>query len=66
MGSGELIGTLMQHRIVDEFMLIIHPIVLGHGRRLFTDNAAHTTLELDSAKPTTSGVIIATYRSIGQ
>ena len=63
MGSGELIGTLMQHRLVDEFMLIIHPIVLGRGRRLFTDHAAYTTLRLDSAKSTTNGVIIATYRS---
>ena len=64
-GSGELINTLMQHRLVDEFMLIIHPIVLGHGRRLFTDHAAYMTLHLDSAKTTRNGVIIATYRSAG-
>jgi dihydrofolate reductase len=66
MGSGDLIGTLMQHRLVDVFMLLIHPIVLGRGRRLFTDHSAYTTLRLDGAKPTTNGVIIATYRSAGQ
>jgi dihydrofolate reductase len=65
MGSGELIGTLMQHQLVDEFMLFIHPIVLGRGRRLFTDHTAPTTLELVAAKPTTGGVMIATYRSAG-
>ena len=66
MGSGALIDTLMEHQLVDEFMLIIHPLVLGRGRRLFTDHTAYTTLELDSATPTTSGVIIATYRSAGR
>jgi dihydrofolate reductase len=66
MGSGQLIDTLMQHRLVDEFMLVIHPIVLGQGRHLFTDHAAYTTFELVIAKPTTSGAIIATYRSADQ
>jgi dihydrofolate reductase len=66
MGSGELIDTLMQRQLVDEFMLMVHPIVLGRGRRLFTDHAAYTTLELVDAKPTTSGVVIAAYRPVGQ
>jgi dihydrofolate reductase len=61
MGSGELIGTLMQHDLVDEFLLLIHPLVLGRGRRLFAGDAA-ATLELVEATPTASGVVIATYR----
>lgn len=66
LGSGQLIDALMPHNLVDEYMLTIHPIVLGHGRRLFTDNGTYTTLELVDAKPTTTGVIIATYRPAGQ
>lgn len=56
----------MRHHLVDEFLLIVHPIVLGRGRRLFTYDGAYTALELVDAKPTASGVIIATYRSAGQ
>ncbi|MGH3480030.1 MAG: dihydrofolate reductase family protein [Acidimicrobiales bacterium] len=66
MGSGQLIHTLMQHRLVDEFLLLIHPIVLGRGRRLFPDDGTYTSLELVDAQPTTSGVIIATYRTASQ
>ena len=61
MGSGQLIGTLMRHDLVDEFLLLIHPLVLGRGRRLFAGDAA-ATLDLVEAKPTASGVVVATYR----
>jgi dihydrofolate reductase len=60
LGSGELMQTLMHNQLVDEYILLIHPVVLGSGRKLFT--AEHTTLELVSIEPTTTGVIIATYR----
>ena len=62
MGSGQLIETLVAHRLVDEFLLMIFPVVLGCGRRLF---AGDTCAELDlvDAKATQSGVIIATYRA---
>ncbi|HET6950593.1 MAG TPA: dihydrofolate reductase family protein [Acidimicrobiales bacterium] len=66
LGSGQLIHTLMAHHLVDELMLIIHPIVLGRGRRLFADDGTNTTLELLVAKPTARGAIVATYRAIGQ
>ncbi|HEY7069693.1 MAG TPA: dihydrofolate reductase family protein [Acidimicrobiales bacterium] len=64
MGSGELIGTLMQHGLVDELLLLVHPLVLGRGRRLFTAGAP-TSLELVEATPAPSGVLVATYRAAG-
>jgi dihydrofolate reductase len=60
-GSGELCRSLMQHGLVDRFMLLIHPIVLGTGRRLFTEGAPPATLRLVESVPTSTGVLIATY-----
>jgi dihydrofolate reductase len=62
LGSGELIQTLMKHDLIDEYVLLIHPLVLGSGRRLFTDGGAFASLQLVDTKPTTTGVIIATYK----
>jgi dihydrofolate reductase len=62
MGSGVLAQSLMRHGLVDEYQLLIHPLVLGSGRRLFTDGAPHSALRLVKSVPTTTGVIIATYQ----
>lgn len=62
MGSGELIGSLMRQDLVDKFILLIHPIVLGTGRRLFTNGSPPATLQLIDSKTTASGVLIATYQ----
>jgi dihydrofolate reductase len=62
LGSGALLQSLMQHNLVDEYILLIHPLVLGSGRRLFTDGGAPTALQLVDSKATTTGVLIATYR----
>jgi len=62
MGSGQLIQSLMRHNLVDEYVLPIHPLVLGTGRHLFTDGGAAASLRLVSSKTTDKGVIIATYR----
>lgn len=62
MGSGELIQSLMRRNLIDEFVLLIHPLVLGTGRRLFTDEGASATLRLISSKTTKKGVLVATYR----
>jgi len=61
MGSGELVQTLMQHNLVDEYVLLIHPLVLGSGRRLFRDGSAYSNLQLVESKTTSKGVMIATY-----
>jgi len=61
LGSGELIRSLMPHGLIDEFRLLIHPLVLGSGRRLFTDDGTFSTLRLVDTITTTTGVVIATY-----
>jgi dihydrofolate reductase len=60
-GSGELVQTLIKEALVDEFQLIIHPLVLGNGKRLFKDGLSMTKLRLTSSQPTTKGVLIVTY-----
>ena len=63
LGSGELIQSLMLHDLIDEFRLLIHPLVLGSGRRLFVDGGALARFRLVDTKTSTTGVVIATYRA---
>lgn len=65
MGSGRLIEVLVTHQLVDEFLLMIYPVVLGCGRRLFSGDA-YVELDLVEEKATRSGVLIATYRTRSQ
>ncbi|MGE5333166.1 MAG: dihydrofolate reductase family protein [Nitrososphaerota archaeon] len=65
LGSGELIQSLMPHNLIDEFVLLIYPLVLGTGRCLFPDGSAYTALRLVSTVTTTTGVVIATYQVSG-
>jgi dihydrofolate reductase len=62
MGSGELIRTLMRGDLIDEYLLLIHPLVLGAGRRLFGEGVPRTPLTLVECRATTTGVLLATYR----
>ncbi len=61
LGSGELVQSLMRRNLVDAYVLLIHPLVLGSGRRLFPDGGAVAALRLVDTKTTTTGVVIATY-----
>jgi dihydrofolate reductase len=61
LGSGELSRSLMERDLVDRYVLWIHPLVLGSGRRLFTDGLPSTSLHLVDTTTTTTGVVIATY-----
>jgi dihydrofolate reductase len=63
MGSGELVQSLMRRGLVDTFVLLIHPLVLGAGRRLFAESGPPAALRLVASKTTDSGVVIATYES---
>ncbi|GAA4100514.1 dihydrofolate reductase family protein [Streptomyces hundungensis] len=61
-GSPTLVRSLLEQNLLDELVLLIHPVVAGEGRKkLFADNATMKKLKLVSAQPTSSGVIIATY-----
>jgi len=62
MGSGELIQSLMRANLIDDYVLLIHPLVLGAGRRLFPDGGATATLRLVATSTTDKGVVIATYQ----
>jgi dihydrofolate reductase len=61
LGSGELVRSLMRHNLIDRYVLLIHPLILGSGRRLFTDGGPPAALRLVDTKRTTTGVVIATY-----
>jgi dihydrofolate reductase len=64
MGSGELVQSLMRRNLVDEYVLLIHPLVLGSGRRLFPDGGAGAALRLVATSTTNNGVVIATYQPV--
>jgi dihydrofolate reductase len=62
LGSGELLQSLMRRGLVDEYRLMIHPVVLGSGRRMFRDGGASGALRLVDSVITTTGVFMATYQ----
>ncbi|MBX3080536.1 MAG: dihydrofolate reductase [Anaerolineae bacterium] len=64
-GSGVLIQSLMKHNLIDRYLLLIHPLVLGAGRQMFPNGGAPATLHLVSAKATENGVVVATYEPSG-
>jgi dihydrofolate reductase len=61
LGSGELVRSLLRHELVDRFVLMIHPLILGTGTRLFPDRGASAALQLVESVSTTTGVVIGTY-----
>jgi dihydrofolate reductase len=65
LGSPDLVQTLIKHDLVDEYSLAIHPIAIGSGKKLFRDADQLRKLQLTSSTPTTTGVILATYRPAG-
>lgn len=60
LGSGVLLQSLIRHGLVDEYTLLIHPLVLGSGKRMFPDGH-HAAFHLVNSVTTTTGVLIATY-----
>ena len=64
LGSGELVQSLRSTNLIDEYVLLIHPLVLGSGRRLFPDGGPSSELRLASSVTTTTGVVIATYQAV--
>ena len=65
-GSGGLVRTLHEHDLVDEYRLLVFPVVVGEGRRLFPDRGMATGLALVDSRTTGSGVAIHMYRPTGR
>jgi dihydrofolate reductase len=65
-GSGELIQTLMRHDLVDEYRLMIFPVLVGSGKRLFAGGTMPAALELVDTATSSTGVAIHTYRRAGE
>jgi dihydrofolate reductase len=61
LGSTELVQALLDHNLVDEFRLMIDPVVAGGGKRLFRDDGVLKKLRLLDSQVTTTGAILATY-----
>jgi dihydrofolate reductase len=62
LGSGDVVRKLLAKQLIDELILLIHPLVLGDGQRLFDDGVPGAVFELADTRTTTTGVIAATYR----
>jgi dihydrofolate reductase len=65
-GSGMLVRYLLDNDLVDRINLLVFPVIVGAGRRLFPDDGIATGLALDESRTTASGVTISTYRPIGR
>jgi dihydrofolate reductase len=61
-GSGDLVNTLMQYDLIDEYRLMIFPVVVGSGKRLFEDESDTKVLRLADTKTLGSGVVVLSYR----
>jgi dihydrofolate reductase len=61
-GSADLVNLLMKHNLIDEYRLMVHPIVFGSGKRLFKDNNVPRPLKLVASKPLSTGIVILTYQ----
>jgi dihydrofolate reductase len=65
-GSGQLVQFLLANDLVDRLNLLVFPVIVGAGRRLFPDSGMATGLALDESRTTPSGVAISVYRPIGR
>lgn len=61
-GSTQLVRTLAEHNLVDEYRLAVYPLVLGAGKKLFTDRFSLSKLNLVESRALQSGVVVNTYR----
>jgi dihydrofolate reductase len=64
-GSGDLIQTLLEHQLIDEFRLWIFPVLLGTGKRLFANGTMPARLELAETKTSSTGVVLQVHQSAG-
>jgi len=65
-GSPTLVQSLLQNDLLDELTLMVHPVIAGRGKRLFTDGSGLKRLKLAGSKTTRTGVVILTYQPYGK
>jgi dihydrofolate reductase len=61
-GSSDLVNLLMQHDLIDEYRLLVHPVVVGKGKRLFREGSQKKELRLIGARALSTGVVALTYQ----
>jgi dihydrofolate reductase len=64
-GSSTLTSTLLEHGLADEVLLVVYPVLLGTGKRIFAEGTPPRSFELVSTKALASGVILSTYKLNG-
>lgn len=64
-GSSTLTSTLLAHGLADELLLLVYPVLLGTGKRLFAQGTPPQSFELASAKAMPSGIVFSTYKAAG-
>ena len=60
-GSADLVNSLIPTGLIDEYRLMVHPVVVGQGKKLFADGLDMTTLRLVDTKPFSTGIVVLTY-----
>ena len=65
-GSGNLIQTLLRHNLADQYRLWVFPLVIGSGKRLFSDGTLPSGLKLVDSKVSSTGVVMGTYEPAGE
>lgn len=60
-GSGKFLETLLRHDLIDEYRLMVYPVIVGQGQRLFGEGLDTTTLKLTDTKTFSTGVVVLTY-----
>ncbi len=65
-GSGDLAQTLLKNSLVDELHLLIYPLLLGTGKRLFADGTVPTSLKVTDSKLSSTGIVFAKYEPAGE
>ncbi|MCX2473902.1 dihydrofolate reductase family protein [Pedobacter sp. MC2016-05] len=65
-GSSKLVQLLLAHNLVDEFIMMVHPVILGKGKRLFNDEAIAASFQLIESVTSKKGVIFAKYKRFGE
>ena len=64
-GSSTLTSTLLEHGLADEILLIVYPVLLGHGKRFFAEGTPPRSFELASTQALPSGIVVNAYKFAG-